>query len=112
MKVSNKFTGTASSSLTGADSAKASKLTGADGLLESKKTKTGKTEKFADDSAKVELSSRAQDIKKARELATPDDSIDEAKVARLQALIDAGKYKVDAEAIADRLIDEQTKMPS
>lgn len=57
-------------------------------------------------SAKVDLSPRAQDIKKAKELATPSNDIDEAKVARLQKLIDEGKYKVDAEAVADRLVDE------
>ena len=39
------------------------------------------------------------------------DDIDEAKVARLQKLIDEGKYNVDADAIADRMIDEHSKMP-
>lgn len=58
-------------------------------------------------SARVDLSQRAQDIKRAKELATPrGDEINEAKVARLQKLIDEGKYKVDAEAVADRLVDE------
>ena len=74
----------------------------------------GKTKSSADigSSSKVELSSRAQDIKKAKELATPgSDDIDEAKVARLQAMIDSGGYKINAEAIADRLLDEHTKMP-
>jgi len=58
-------------------------------------------------SARVDVSQRAQDIKKAKELATPKDSdIDEAKVARLQALIDKGEYKVDSAAVADKLVDE------
>lgn len=60
-------------------------------------------------SSKVDVSSRAQELKKAKELAS-DSSVDEAKVARLQALIDKGQYKVDAGAIADRLVDEQLKM--
>lgn len=60
-------------------------------------------------SAKVDVSSRAQELKRATELATPG-GVDEAKVARLQALIDSGKYKVDAGAVAERLIDEQMKM--
>jgi negative regulator of flagellin synthesis FlgM len=50
-------------------------------------------------------------MKRAKELATPSKDIDEAKVARLQAMIDSGKYKMDAAAIADRLVDEQMKMP-
>jgi negative regulator of flagellin synthesis FlgM len=54
----------------------------------------------------VELSERAQMMQKAKALAGGADSIDEAKVARLQKMIDEGKYKVDAGAIADRLVDE------
>jgi negative regulator of flagellin synthesis FlgM len=61
--------------------------------------------------ARVDVSSRAQEMKRAKELATPSKDIDEAKVARLQSLIDSGKYKMDAAAIADRLVDEQMKMP-
>ncbi len=56
-------------------------------------------------SANVNLSDRAQMMQKAKDLAS-GDSIDEAKVARLQKLIDAGQYKTDASAIADRLVDE------
>lgn len=61
-------------------------------------------------SAKVDLSARAQEMKRAKELATPSKGVDEAKVSRLQALIDSGQYKVDARAIADKLVDEQMKM--
>lgn len=61
-------------------------------------------------SAKVDVSPRAQEMKRVKEMATPGDGIDEAKVARLQALIDKGQYKVDARAIADKLVDEQMKM--
>jgi negative regulator of flagellin synthesis FlgM len=56
-------------------------------------------------SANVDVSDRAQMMQKAKSLAG-DQSIDEAKVSRLQKLIDEGKYKVDAGAIADRLVDE------
>ncbi len=112
MKVtSNKLPNTMPSSnsaatLAAGDIAK-TKASGLEKVLE------GKAKSTADigSSSRVELSSRAQDIKKAKELATPGDSIDEAKVARLQAMIDSGSYKVNAEAIADRLLDEHTKMP-
>ena len=61
-------------------------------------------------SAKVDLSPRAQDIKKAKEIAlNSSKDIDEAKVARLQALIDSGQYKVDSRQVADKLVDEQVK---
>ncbi len=61
-------------------------------------------------SAKVDVSPRAQEMKRVKEMATPSSGVDEAKVARLQALIDSGQYKVDARAIADKLVDEHMKM--
>jgi flagellar biosynthesis anti-sigma factor FlgM len=63
------------------------------------------------DTAKVNVSSRAQDMAKAKEIASKGlDTVDEAKVARLQKLIDEGKYSVDSQAIADRLVDEHLNM--
>jgi negative regulator of flagellin synthesis FlgM len=59
-------------------------------------------------SSKVDLSGRAQDIKKAKEIASRGvNDVDEAKVAKFRALIDSGQYKVNAKAIADKLVDEQ-----
>ena len=68
--------------------------------------------KNLDSSEKVVLSQKVLDMQKIKELATPEDNIDEAKVLRLQQLIDSGKYKTDAAAIADRLVDEHLTIPS
>jgi flagellar biosynthesis anti-sigma factor FlgM len=38
-------------------------------------------------------------------------TVDEAKVARLQKMIDEGSYKTDAAAIADRLVDAHLALP-
>lgn len=57
--------------------------------------------------SKVNLSPRAQEMKRIQELATAAPDVDEAKVARLQKMIDEGKYKVDAKEIADKMVDEQ-----
>lgn len=57
------------------------------------------------DAAEVNVSPRAKNIQKATEIAK-QDTVDEAKIARLQQLIDKGEYKVDAEAVADRLLNE------
>lgn len=62
-----------------------------------------------DSASKVDISSQAQTLRKAREIAMATPDVDEAKVARLQKLIDDGKYKTDAAAIADRMVDEQLK---
>ena len=56
---------------------------------------------------KVDLSPRAQEMKKMKEAALAAPDVDEAKVSRLQKLIDEGKYKVDAKDIADKMVDEQ-----
>jgi len=88
------------------------------GTRRNEETKAGKgassiLDKDFGSSEKVNLSSRAQDIQKSKEIAmSGKDSIDEAKVERLQALIDAGEYKIDADAIADRLVDEHMDMPT
>jgi negative regulator of flagellin synthesis FlgM len=68
----------------------------------------GSTKKLDTDfgATKVDLSSRAHDMKQAKEAAMQAPDINEEKVARLQKLIDQGKYKVDAKDIADKMVDE------
>ena len=61
------------------------------------------------DTAKINLSDKAQALQKAKDIAS-DSSINEARVSELQNLIDSGNYKVDAKAVADRLIDEHLEM--
>src|SRR5258708_330632 len=60
--------------------------------------------------SKVDVSERAQMMQKAKDIAS-DSSIDEAKVARLQKMIDDGAYSVDSEKVADRLVDEHLLIP-
>lgn len=107
MKISGKFPTGAQT----AEAAKSTKAGGAEALFGNSTTKSLGKNPAAGGSARVDVSSRAQDMARAKELATPSGDVDEAKVARLQRLIDAGEYKVDAEAIADRLVDEHSKMP-
>lgn len=63
---------------------------------------------FASDSgsAKVDLSARAKDIQRAKELAVASPEVDQAKVEKFQKLIDEGKYKTDAKAIAEKMVEE------
>jgi negative regulator of flagellin synthesis FlgM len=72
--------------------------------LKSKETVAVKPE--TTESSKVELSSRAQDIQKIKDLALSSPDVDSAKVDKFQKLIDAGKYKTDSKAIAEKLVDE------
>jgi len=57
------------------------------------------------DATKVNLSAQARHIAKATEIAK-DQNVNEEKIDRLQKLIDAGKYKVDNEAVAENLLNE------
>ena len=58
------------------------------------------------DATKLDLSERAQDIRKAKELAQATPDVDMDKVDKFRKLIDEGKYKVDAKAVADRMVNE------
>lgn len=108
MKISNKMP----NPMQNAETGKAAKSAQPDAVFDTKRGKGSVAGAGLGGSTRVDLSPRAQEMAKAKELARPNDSIDEAKVARLQKLIDDGKYKVDADAIADRLLDEHSKMPT
>ena len=82
--------------------------TKADKVSRSAEQNAGKTSAGEiDAAAKLNVSQQAQRMQKAKEIAGKGlNDVDEAKVAKYQSLIDSGKYKVDAEALADRLVDE------
>jgi negative regulator of flagellin synthesis FlgM len=108
MKVSNNKVG---GGLGTGDAGKTGKADATNGLK--KETKAGALDQHAGikNSSQVNVSERAQMMQKAKELAGSPMTVDETKVARLQKLIDEGKYKVDAESIADRLVDEHLAIP-
>lgn len=54
----------------------------------------------------IALSSRAQQMQKAKELALAAPDINQEKVDRFKQMIKDGTYKVDAEAVAERMLDE------
>jgi len=101
MKVANKSSG----SLPNVDATKTSKLGG--DRRTSSKSSVGSS--ALEGTAKINVSERAQAMQKAKDIAS-NRSVDEAKVARLQKMIDDGKYRVDAKAVADRLVDEHIMM--
>ncbi|OYZ23468.1 MAG: flagellar biosynthesis anti-sigma factor FlgM [Bdellovibrio sp. 28-41-41] len=57
--------------------------------------------------SKVAVSSRAQEAKKIKELALAAPDVDQAKVEKFRKLIEDGKYKVDAKAVADKMVDDE-----
>lgn len=54
----------------------------------------------------VELSARAKELQAARKAIQKMDDVDHEKVAEIKARIKAGTYKVDADKIAGKIIEE------
>lgn len=55
----------------------------------------------------VQVSSRAQDMKRMHDLASAAPDVNSEKVSRIQKLIDEGKYNVSGKDIADKMVDEE-----
>jgi negative regulator of flagellin synthesis FlgM len=87
---------------------KASQTSAAGGVKNSAKTSNAESTSEAQSSqaTKVELSPRSQDIKKIKELAMNSPDVDANKVEKFKRMIAEGKYKVDAKAVADRMVEE------
>jgi len=85
---------------------KATALKGKGNLVASEEESLKSEESNRSDSVKVDLSPRAMEAKRIKELAMSAPDVDTEKVAKLQKLIDEGKYKIDAKAIADKMVDE------
>ncbi|MEK6772522.1 MAG: flagellar biosynthesis anti-sigma factor FlgM [Bdellovibrionota bacterium] len=64
------------------------------------------------ESSRVDLSPRAQEARRIKELAKAAPDVDMVKVEKFRQLIDEGKYKVDAKAVADKMVDEHLEMES
>ncbi len=75
-----------------------------------KKITNNNSYKANNDSAKINLSNTAKDINNIKKLATPSQDIDLAKVEKIKNLINQGKYKINAEKIADKMVDEHLLM--
>jgi negative regulator of flagellin synthesis FlgM len=62
------------------------------------------------DSANTSISSKAKDFAKAKAVASHAPDVREEKIAELKKRIAAGKYKIDDDAVADKLVDDHIKM--
>lgn len=62
------------------------------------------------DSASAEISSKAKDMAKAKQVANDTPDVREAKIAELREKIQNKKYDVSSSAIADKLVDDHIRM--
>ena len=70
-----------------------------------KKAQAEKSEASRSD-AKAEISAKAKDFAKAKAVAADAPDVREDRVAELKKRISEGKYQVDAQAVADRMVDD------
>lgn len=68
--------------------------------------KPEKVERAAAGTERVAISERAKELQAAFQAVKQMDDVDHDKVARIKAQIKAGTYKVDAEKIAGKMIEE------
>jgi negative regulator of flagellin synthesis FlgM len=57
-------------------------------------------------SVKADISSRAKDMARAKQVAQDAPDVREAKIAAIKAQIQNKQYNVSAEAISDKLVDD------
>jgi len=62
------------------------------------------------DSVNADISAKARDMAKAKQVANESPDVREAKIAELREKIQNKKYNVSADAIADRLVDDHLRM--
>ena len=83
-----------------------------------KTNRTGKSEaaqksgdgKAVEGGTRAEISAKAHELAKAKAAASDTPDVREEKIAELKSRIAAGKYHVDPEAVADRMVDEHMQM--
>ncbi len=80
-----------------------------------KADRAGQVEKLAKEQsssvpAKSEISSAGKEFAKAHAVASATPDVREDRIAELKKRIAAGDYKVDADAIADKMINEHASM--
>ena len=61
-------------------------------------------------SARAEISAKSREFAQAKAIADKTPDVREEKIAELKRRIAAGQYKVDADAVADRMVDDHIRM--
>lgn len=73
-------------------------------------SKTKASQAMLDSSARVNISDKGKELARVKELAKQAPDVDAEKVAKFRSLINNGEYKVNAEAIADRMLGEELSL--
>jgi len=108
MKINSNVTA-GSSGIQSLESKKTDKASNASKLASGEKSENVATS-LRSDSANTDISSKAKDMAKAKQIAADAPDVREAKIAALKEQIQNKKYNVGADAIADKLVDDHMSM--
>jgi negative regulator of flagellin synthesis FlgM len=89
-------------------SARETSKTGSASLKRNSDARKAELEAFSGTDAKVDIGDAIKDFSRIKKVADAAPEIDNTdKIARLKSEIQAGTYKVDAEALADRILEQE-----
>lgn len=77
---------------------------------EAKKASAKESPRPTSSDANADISPRSREFAQAKAVATAAPDVREGRVAELKKRISEGSYHVDADAIADRMVDEHLRM--
>jgi flagellar biosynthesis anti-sigma factor FlgM len=89
----------------GANTSKETKDVSKDTAVSKDISKVSKKDSVDTEGAKVSLSSKAQDFKKIKAAADKSEGIDNVKVANVKQAIKDGKYNIDFDKVAEKMIE-------
>jgi negative regulator of flagellin synthesis FlgM len=64
----------------------------------------------ADSGAKVTLSAKAQEFNKIKDAASKSPDVDQAKVDRIKKALKEGKFEVDYDKVAEKMVENDVAM--
>jgi negative regulator of flagellin synthesis FlgM len=77
----------------------------------SKEASTDSVEKNTNSDSRPEISSKGKEFATAKAAASQAPDVREEKIAELKKRIAEGSYKVNSEAIADKMVEDHLRMP-
>jgi negative regulator of flagellin synthesis FlgM len=105
---------TSSNQIQGTETSKANQTSQSRGARRPERSESSESSSTESSSARgdvnASISSKARDLASAKAAATSAPDVREERIAELKRKIASGSYHVDADKVADRLVDDHIKM--
>ncbi len=93
------------------ESSRAGKTSATSEIKKRNRASRGDAASSAETSEKVSISPKARDAARAKQIAQSTSDTNEEKIAKIKSAIQAGTYQVDADKVADKMLDEHLRSP-